>query len=292
MHNDSKITSLEGFFRIIKKFFADKDLSVFYHEVADMQMIYRGHSDIDWSLIPSAFRNSKHIKNERLYLKEFLRQLPNETENLDYFDVLVKAQHYGIPTRLLDFTLNPLIALYFACSSNEDRDGMVICILNQGLFSQQDLSIKVLMHYIFRFKHGYSWSDKNTELLQQSLSKDPSVFEEINSEEINKILSSDRPIFVSPKLKNNRIQVQNGLFALFNTPLQKNNQSYNLKFELLDTYNICEPNKHKQIIVSKESKASIRRELDSIGINEAYLFPGLETGLKTIVQRIDGTNNM
>lgn len=292
MNKSSTITSLEGFFRILKKFSTDKNSSVFYHEVADMQMVYRGHSDINWSLIPSALRNEKYIKNERLYLKEFQRQLPYETENLDYFDVLVKAQHYGIPTRLLDFTLNPLVALYFACSSNENSDGVVICMLNQGLFSQQDLSIKVLMHYIFRFKHGYNWSDKNTELLKQSLLKDPSVFEEIDNDIIEKILSSGRPIFVSPKLKNSRIQVQNGLFALFNTPLRKVNKSSNPEFNLLGAYNICEPDNLNKIIIPKHSKASLCKELDSIGINEAYLFPGLETGLKTIVQRIDETNIM
>ena len=42
-------------------------------------------------------------------------------------------QHYGIPTRLLDFSLNPLIALYFAVTDNQDKDGKVIlAIVNEN----------------------------------------------------------------------------------------------------------------------------------------------------------------
>lgn len=40
-------------------------------------------------------------------------------------DILIKMQHYGMPTRLLDLTKNPLVALYFACVSKPNNDGVV-----------------------------------------------------------------------------------------------------------------------------------------------------------------------
>ena len=138
-------------------------------------MIYRGHSDIDWLLIPSAFRNSNHIKNERLYLR-ILRQLPNETDNLDYFDVLVKAQHYGIPTRLLTY-IKPVNSTILACLLMKIGWSGYLHT-NQALFSAR-FKYKVLMHYIFRFKHDIV-IDKNTEL-PTILIKGSKVFEEVNS---------------------------------------------------------------------------------------------------------------
>ncbi len=48
------------------------------------------------------------------------------------------GQHYGMPTRLLDWTTNPLVALYFACASDKDTDGAVFTLCSNSNFAELD----------------------------------------------------------------------------------------------------------------------------------------------------------
>ena len=93
-------------------------------------VVYRGHADKSYEFKPSLFRkqNQEIRQNEFELLREIEAVHPEEFSGMTTLDKLVKLQHYGFPTRLLDVTLNPLAALYFAVSSHEDIDGeMIIC---------------------------------------------------------------------------------------------------------------------------------------------------------------------
>ena len=80
------------------------------------ETFYRGHADKDWVLLPSIFRTPDGIANEHLLFREIVAHEPQSfLECKSALDYLVQMQHYGLPTRLLDVSTNPLVALYFAC---------------------------------------------------------------------------------------------------------------------------------------------------------------------------------
>lgn len=100
---------------------------------------YRGHSSRDYDLIPSLGRHT-HFPDKTACGADYLYQ--REIQSLEEFrgesvpfiadrnrtmlDVMVLAQHHGVPTRLMDWTTNPLVALYFAVRSvKKSTDGVV-----------------------------------------------------------------------------------------------------------------------------------------------------------------------
>ncbi|UYZ81028.1 FRG domain-containing protein [Moraxella bovis] len=88
---------------------------------------FRGHSNERFNLEPKVYRQDNWIENEHKIVKDVLTECaeyfsPHDT----LFDKLVKMQHYGYPTRLLDITYNSLVALYFAVNENDtttNKDG-------------------------------------------------------------------------------------------------------------------------------------------------------------------------
>ncbi|MHB8322938.1 MAG: FRG domain-containing protein [Candidatus Dormibacteria bacterium] len=78
---------------------------------------FRGHVDVDHRLVPSAFRNPNHRTNEAAMIRRFMQDAQSFLVDspAEKWAWLFLAQHYGVPTRLLDWSESALVALYFAC---------------------------------------------------------------------------------------------------------------------------------------------------------------------------------
>jgi hypothetical protein len=115
-------------------------LSAFVHLVLDelrAPYLFRGHADLDWELEPAIDRSDfsglqgklSREDHERLAFKKFKRlALPHlRSRPANDWEFLALARHHGVPTRLLDWTENPLAALFFAVESARSTDGAVWC---------------------------------------------------------------------------------------------------------------------------------------------------------------------
>jgi hypothetical protein len=84
---------------------------------------YRGHSTQDWKLVPGFHRLTKPA-SEKDCINKFRQNANLLVEQLPRtdFDWLFVMQHYGVPTRLLDWTESPLVGLYFAVAGHPKAD--------------------------------------------------------------------------------------------------------------------------------------------------------------------------
>jgi len=93
--------------------------------------VYRGHANTAWKLRPGIGRISPYSpEREKQAVGVFQRQAARHLEGTGYddWDWLALSQHHGLPTRLLDWTLNPLAACFFAIADQSEvaKDGVIV----------------------------------------------------------------------------------------------------------------------------------------------------------------------
>ena len=236
-------------------------------------LLYRGQSNLDFDVTLSVFRESL-LSKEHTLINELLLRMPNEFANVSGpLECLVKMQHYGLPTRLLDVTTNPLVALYFACISNEENDGEVL-VLCENMEHPDSFDVKrisALANY-----NGSTENQMISFLQERNLLPKDREAQGISTELKN--TRSRKYIAVATPMNNERIKRQQGAFLIAGVPeIEGSNPFGKCPFNIKPLLSKVEDDGLKwSISVPKERKPILLQELDALGINRGFLFPELE----------------
>lgn len=228
--------------------------------------LYRGLPDVKFHLLTSLARNCKDkgYDLEKPILRNFTKYASIELPNLvnSVWSQLIVGQHYGLPTRLLDWTYSPLIALHFATdcgvlSEMEKNDGVIWAI--------DIVELNKLLPMTYRDKlageRAFLFTIEMLDDVVRCL------------DEYDLDMKDDSMVLLEPPSINQRIINQYSYFSVVPKQMPDIEAFLDSKTEHTIKY-----------VIDKKLKWRIRDMLDHLNINERIIYPGLD-GLSSWIKR-------
>lgn len=242
-YNKEPITSLDDYLSHVERLM----------EIWDAPNIwFRGLNSAEYALIPGIYRRKfapyDHITATDM-ANEFIRKgiafLPDSTHTKwHWYHVM---QHYGLPTRLLDWTVGAFIGLYFALRDQGNSAQPCVWVLNPYWLNSISTGLEVVF-----------FSDEVSQDLDDRSIADQYLFD---SKELSKF-----PIAISPPHINERITAQKSTFTVHGA----------LKTGMHRLWKDNDGKQLAQLRISRSSSQSMLSQLWLSGLTESTLFPDLE----------------
>lgn len=222
---------------------------------------YRGLSSSEYILDTSLSRlGGDYAKLERHLLRNFRKYAHRKVVEKDsLWHWLSLAQHHGLPTRLLDWTYSPFVAMHFATADLEkfDKDGVIIAVDYVKTHQLLPRKLKIVLE-----KEGANVF--SVDMLNQAVE---------SLSDLDSLSHEEFAIFMEPPSMDDRIVNQYAFFSVMSKAKGH-----------LDKFLSAHPELGRRIIIPAELKWEIRDKLDQANITERVLFPGLD-GLSSWLKR-------
>lgn len=245
-------------------------------------LYFRGQSNKTWVITPALYRY--YFESEYKWLKAAEMRTWQETSHLSNLNKMIVFQHYGLKTRLLDVTRNPLVALYFACLSSLETDGTVYYGFKNEYNS---ILAECLADILFSLEYEPHSSASKKDIEEKIIERN--VVAKENHAYLYDILCL--PHFIEAPMNNPRISAQQGAFIM--APLlTEHKKKKETSYWVHPQYKFKTGNQTKEDVFFKEDRAiipasnkkDILNELDDIGINPSTLFRDMEHTLEAVNQ--------